>query len=99
VAALGAVFIGVRAFEAAGQLAAGHLPSASNFWALYYLLTAVHALHVLGGVGAAVSLSWSDPRRAAGGDEQFFERAAAGARYWHFVGLVWLCLFVALYLL
>ncbi len=68
-------------------------PAASFF----YLLTALHALHVLGGLIAwvvtlralPVAARPADPQRAA-------ERVALCARYWHFLLAVWALLFAAL---
>jgi len=62
-------------------------PSSSFF----YLLTVTHALHVLGGLGALIyvmrKLSGSTLRRS-----QLF----ATARYWHFMGILWLYLLLLL---
>ena len=63
-------------------------PSSSFF----YVLTAVHALHVLGGLGGLVrvihKLSTSVLRRST---------LDATARYWHFMGVLWLYLFLLLW--
>lgn len=57
-------------------------PAASFF----YLLTALHALHVIGGL-----VAWGLTVR----DGQVW-RVALCARYWHFLLVVWLLLFAAL---
>jgi cytochrome c oxidase subunit 1 len=95
---VGLAFVGIRAAEYATQIGAGHMPSAGNFWAVYFLLTAVHAQLVLGVTIASAAVAFIGARDALDPDA-FNERADAVARYWHFAGLVWLCLFVALYLL
>src|SRR6266404_791098 len=63
-------------------------PSSSFF----YVLTAVPALHVLGGLGGLVrvihKLSTSVLRRST---------LEATARYWHFMGVLWLYLFLLLW--
>ncbi|MGA8538385.1 MAG: cytochrome c oxidase subunit 3 [Terriglobales bacterium] len=62
-------------------------PSSSFF----YLLTAVHALHVLGGLGGLLyvirKLRKSVLRR---------NQLVAAARYWHFMGILWLYLLLRL---
>ena len=60
----------------------------------FYLLTAMHGLHVAGGlVGWAVTIlaTWrnADPARVA-------RLTVLCARYWHFLLAVWIVLFVAL---
>jgi cytochrome c oxidase subunit 3 len=64
-------------------------PSSSFF----YLLTAVHALHVLGGLGGLLyvirKLSKSILRR---------NQLVATARYWHFMGILWLYLLLLLWM-
>jgi cytochrome c oxidase subunit 3 len=57
-------------------------PAASFF----YLLTAMHGLHVAGGL-----VAWLRVQRQPGP-----ERVALLARYWHFLLLLWLVLFAAL---
>jgi cytochrome c oxidase subunit 1 len=85
----GAVFLGLAAAEWAALLGKGLLPHSGTFLALYFTLTGVHALHVLGGV--AVN-GWLMRAGAA-------HRVEAASLYWHFVGAVWIVLFLALYLL
>jgi len=64
-------------------------PSSSFF----YLLTAVHALHVLGGLGGLIyvirKLRKSVLRRY---------QLVATARYWHFMGILWLYLLLLLWM-
>jgi cytochrome c oxidase subunit 3 len=58
--------------------------------AFFYMLSAVHAAHLLGGLAA---LAWTRRRLSRG----VYVRRAAGlthaAIYWHFVGGVWLYVF------
>jgi cytochrome c oxidase subunit III len=64
-------------------------PSSSFF----YLLTAVHAIHVLGGLGGLIyvirKLNKSVLRR---------NQLVAAARYWHFMGILWLYLLLVLWM-
>lgn len=64
-------------------------PSSSFF----YLLTAVHAIHVLGGLGGLLyvmgKLHKSVLRR---------NQLVAAARYWHFMGILWLYLLLVLWI-
>jgi cytochrome c oxidase subunit III len=63
-------------------------PSSSFF----YVLTAAHALHVLGGLGGLVLVSyrlrWSRLRRST---------LDIASRYWHFMDVLWLYLFLLLW--
>ena len=62
--------------------------------AFYYMLSAVHGLHVLGGIGALI---WTYRRTLAGA---YSATQSVGlvhtAIYWHFVGVVWIYLLVLL---
>ena len=61
---------------------------------LFYLLTAMHMLHVAGGL-----VAWTVAWRALARREQAPSaewRTALLARYWHFLLLVWLVLFAAM---
>jgi cytochrome c oxidase subunit 3 len=74
-------------------------PSESMFYAIYFTLTGLHGLHVLGGMiviayhlATAPGLWKSDPDRLS-------NRIEIVGLYWHFVDLVWIFLFPLLYLL
>lgn len=97
---LATVFLVVKlAFEYYPKIMHGHVPSHSNFFAIYYVITGLHGLHVLGGIivigyfiGPGGALWKTDP-------EHFTNRIECTGLYWHFVDLVWIFLFPTLYLL
>lgn len=75
------------------------VPAHSTFFAIYFTLTALHALHVIGGAlviayiwGPGAALWKKDPERYA-------NRVEVSGLFWHFVDLVWIFLFPVLYLL
>lgn len=74
-------------------------PAASTFTAIYFTLTGLHGIHILGGV--VVMLYFL----ATGGSmwkklpEKYANRIECTGLYWHFVDLVWIFLFPVLYLL
>jgi cytochrome c oxidase subunit III len=74
--------------RAAGLYLASN-PSSSFF----YLFTGVHAVHVLGGILGLVYVM-SKLRRSILKRSTF----AAAAQYWHFMGLLWLYLFLLLWI-
>jgi heme/copper-type cytochrome/quinol oxidase subunit 3 len=92
-------FMGIKAVEYGGKFAHHLYPSTSNFLAIYFTLTGLHALHVVGGLivngylwGPGAKMVASDPQR-------FINRVETAGLYWHFVDLVWIFLFPSLYLL
>lgn len=96
---LGAAFLGVKAFEYSDKLAHGLLPATNNFLGLYFTMTGLHALHVVGGMvvnayllGPGLRMWQSEPAR-------FTNRVEVAGIYWHFVDVVWIFLFPVLYLL
>ena len=87
-------FLGVQLWAWQALLANRVVPVGNPASSFFYLLTAMHGLHVAGGlVGWGVTLSGF--HRQVGPD-----RIARGmtlcARYWHFLLAVWLVLFVTL---
>jgi cytochrome c oxidase subunit III len=73
---------------------AGYFVSASAATAFFYLLTAVHGLHVLGGLVAWARAS----ARAWRGTDPARTRLAVElcATYWHFLLAVWVVLYALL---
>ena len=70
-----------------------------TYLAIYFTLTGLHALHVIGGAivigflwGPGAKLWKTDP-------ERFTNRIEISGLFWHFVDLVWIFLFPVLYLL
>ncbi|MCO6417956.1 cytochrome c oxidase subunit 3 [Siccirubricoccus sp. KC 17139] len=70
-------------------------PKAQIFFAFYWLLTGVHALHMVIGLGVVATLLVQAWRRRRPLASPAFE--AAGL-YWHFVDIVWIVLYPLLYL-
>ncbi|HEX7186479.1 MAG TPA: cytochrome c oxidase subunit 3 [Thermoanaerobaculia bacterium] len=92
-------FLVIKYFEYMEKFHHGHYPSFNTFFAIYFTLTGLHGLHVLGGIvvngylwGPGVKLWHRDPQR-------FTNRVEVAGLYWHFVDLVWIFLFPVLYLL
>lgn len=92
---LGLAFLGVKAFEYAGEIADGFTPGSGIFWSFYYGMTGLHALHILAGVVVNLILLI-----AALGDilRPNEHRVELAGLYWHFVDIVWIFLFPLLYL-
>lgn len=97
---LALTFIVVKlVFEYIPKFQSGYLPSTNNFFGLYYTLTGLHALHIIGGmvvigyfIGPGSRLWKKDP-------EYYTNRIECTGLYWHFVDLVWIFLFPVLYLM
>lgn len=96
---LGLAFLGIKMVEYREHIAAGELPSHDTFFAIYYTLTGIHALHIVGGLVAMLYLLGPGARLWATHPEQFTNRIEATGLYWHFVDFVWIFLFPLLYLL
>lgn len=92
---LGATFLGVKAYEYSLEIGAGFTPFAGLFWAFYFTLTGLHALHVFGGVVVNSCLWVMASRNRLQGIQQRVEFAGL---YWHFVDVVWIFLFPLIYL-
>jgi cytochrome c oxidase subunit 3 len=74
-------------------------PWRNTFYSLYFVMTGLHALHVIGGI-LVLGYLWGPGSRMWRTDpERFTNRVEVAGLYWHFVELVWIFLFPTLYLL
>jgi len=96
---LGLVFMVIKSTEYRAKFHHELFPRTNTFLAIYFTLTGLHALHVLGGMvvnaylwGPGSAMWKSEPLR-------FTNRVEAAGLFWHFVDLVWIFLFPILYLL
>jgi heme/copper-type cytochrome/quinol oxidase subunit 3 len=97
--ALGMLFLIVKGTEYATELNAGLRPATGNFLGLYFTMTGLHALHVLGGLAVNAWL-WRQSRTMWRDEPvRFASRVRTAALYWNFIDVIWLAMFVTLYLL
>lgn len=95
----GVVFLIAKGFEYRAKFDHHLFPSTSTFLALYFTMTGLHALHVVGGLIVNVYLWGPGSKLWRTQPAQFTNRVEAAGLYWHFVDLVWIFLFPTLYLL
>lgn len=96
---LALVFMVIKYIEYSSKFEHHHYPRTNLFYGLYFTLTGLHGLHVLGGilvflylVGPGAGMWKTDPHR-------YTNRVECAGLYWHFVDLVWIFLFPSIYLL
>jgi cytochrome c oxidase subunit 3 len=75
------------------------VPAHSTYFAIYFTLTALHALHVIGGALVMAYLWGPGAKMWKTDPERFTNRIEVSGLFWHFVDLVWIFLFPVLYLL
>jgi cytochrome c oxidase subunit 3 len=95
----GVAFLVVKTIEYREKFEHGLFPATNNFLGLYFTMTGLHAIHVIGGMivnayflGPGTKMWKTDP-------ERFTNRIEVAGIYWHFVDLVWIFLFPVFYLL
>jgi len=74
----------------------GLMPSSGAAGAAFYMMTGMHAFHVLTGL-IFLAIVWVNGRRGLYDDKHFPVEAAAV--YWHFIDVVWIIFYPALYLI
>ena len=74
-------------------------PSTNTFYAIYFTLTGLHGLHIIGGMVVLFYLWLPGSKMWESDPEQFTNRIEIVGLYWHFVDIVWIFLFPILYLL
>jgi cytochrome c oxidase subunit 3 len=104
---LGTTFLVVKYFEYADKfehhLVPGPnfdpaLPAAQQiFFSLYFIMTGIHAAHMVVGIGIMLVILWMAWRGDFGPD--YYNPVEVSGLYWHFVDIVWIFLFPLLYLL
>lgn len=95
----GLVFLVVKAFEYGAKFEHHLFPSTDAFYAIYFTLTGLHGLHVIGGIVVNAYLWGPGSKMWQTEPERFTNRVEVAGLYWHFVDLVWIFLFPTLYLL
>ena len=94
------IFLVIKYFEYTGKFHHGIYPSSSTFMAIYFTLTGLHGLHIIGGM-IVMGYFWlpAGNKMWHTEPEHFTNRIEVAGLYWHFVDLVWSFLFPVLYLL
>ena len=94
------IFLVIKYFEYTGKFHHGIYPSSSTFMAIYFTLTGLHGLHIIGGM-IVMGYFWLPAGNKMWHTEpdHFTNRIEVAGLYWHFVDLVWIFLFPVLYLL
>lgn len=104
-ALFGLAFLIVKGFEyhddivksmVPGPHFALRVPGAELFWTFYWVMTAVHAIHLTIGIGAVTTLSTLVARRRLPLESPAYEGVAL---YWHLVDIIWVVLLPLLYLI
>jgi cytochrome c oxidase subunit III len=106
--ALGCVFLGIKAVEYYAEYLQHHIPGptfqfelqqfhhAQIFFSLYFVMTGLHAVHIVIGLGVMTAMLWWSYRGII--TEEYSNPIEVSGLYWHFVDMVWIFLFPLLYL-
>ena len=106
---LGAAFLGVKAIEYSAKFRDNVIPGAhfewhgtdatgaQIFYSLYFMLTGLHAIHMIVGIGimlVILAMAWRGRFNST-----YYTPVEISGLYWHFVDIVWIFLFPLLYLI
>lgn len=92
-------FLCLKGFEYGEHFMHGEYPSHSIFTAVYFLMSGLHGLHILGGVVALAYFRGPGSKIWAKNRQWLVNRVEVVGLYWHFVDIVWIFLFSTLYLM
>ncbi len=107
--ALGLTFLGIKGVEYYHKFVEHHVPgpsfrfekeyfaNAQLFFSLYFLMTGLHALHMIIGLGIMLWMFWWSWNGTI--TTEYSSPIEISGLYWHFVDIVWIFLFPLLYLL
>ncbi len=93
---LAGTFLVIKYFEYMEDFAKGLYPDTDIFFALYFMMTGLHAIHVTGGLivlATMLVLSFRGKFSA-----EYHTPVEISGLYWHFVDIVWIYLLPLLYL-
>lgn len=92
----GVGFLVIKVLEYSEKISHGITPQTSDFFMYYFVLTGLHAFHLLIGLGVLAALfALSRRPDMSKGKFAFFE---GGACFWHMVDLLWIVLFPLIFL-
>ena len=92
-------FLIVKYFEYSAKFDHHLYPSTDNFLGVYFTLTGLHGLHIVGGIIVMFYLVGPGVKMWKTNKERFTYRTEVVGLYRHFVDLVWIFLFPSIYLL
>jgi len=92
-------FLVLKGFEYAHEFEHHNFPKTNNFFGIYFTMTGLHGLHILGGVVVFLYFLGPGAKMWATEPERYTNRIEIAGLYWHFVDLVWIFLFPVLYLM
>ena len=73
------------------------LPGAAMFYSLYFLMTGLHAVHVVAGMSVLSYVLWRTLQGRY--SSRYYTGIELGGLYWHLVDMVWIFLYPLLYLI
>ena len=107
---LGGVFLGIKSVEYYHKFVEHHVPgpsfqfaeaavarNAQIFFSLYFMMTGLHALHMIIGIGIMLVMLWWAWNGTI--TAEYHSPIEISGLYWHFVDIVWIFLFPLLYLI
>jgi nitric oxide reductase NorE protein len=94
--ACGLGFVALKGIEWGLRIADGANPGHDRFYLFFFMLTGIHLLHVLIGLGALTVLHHIARRETPRKNDILITEV--GASFWHLVDLLWIVLFPLLYL-
>lgn len=72
-------------------------PQANIFFSLYYMMTGLHGVHVLVGIGLMIWLIVKASKKQF--DSEYYTPVEITGLYWHLVDIIWIFLFPLFYLI
>jgi cytochrome c oxidase subunit 3 len=95
---MGAFFVGGQVYEYASLVRETLTLSSNAYGSVFYMTTGFHGMHVTGGLIAFLIVMIRTFRAQKFGHKQA-QTAIVVSYYWHFVDVVWIALFSAIYLI
>ena len=95
----GFIFLIIKYIEYTAKFEHHHYPESNTFLAIYFTMTGLHALHVIGGMAWNAYFAGPGSKLFHTNPQWLTDRVEHSGLFWHFVDLVWIFLFPVFYLL
>lgn len=94
---LGAVFVGFEIYEFSHYASEGVNPTIGSFWSSFFILLGTHGVHVSVGICWIICLLIQVAMRGLNKDNA--PKLFIVSLYWHFLDVVWIFIFTAVYMI
>ncbi|WP_343128098.1 cytochrome c oxidase subunit 3 [Buchnera aphidicola (Takecallis taiwana)] len=93
----GVCFVTLEVYEFLNLIQVGYLPQRNGFLSAFFSLISLHGIHVIFGLCWMLGLSFHIHKLYF--NNIFYIRIVCFSLFWHFLDIIWICIFTIIYLM